>query len=93
MRKPKYLYLNCPLVPNDKSLSILDKKVQSLKTVCPYIEKPDQYMIMLNSYKLNPKEIRKKIRELEKVMPKNIEEYSEREDKIGKLLELSRMYG
>jgi hypothetical protein len=48
---------------------------------------------MLNSYKLNPKEIRRKIGELEKVMPKNIEEYSKREDKIRRLLELSRMYG
>ena len=46
---------------------------------------------MLHSYKLNPKEIRREIRELEKVKPKNIEEYSEREDKIRKLLEFARM--
>ena len=34
------------------------------------------------------REIRSKIRELEKVKLKDIEEYSEREDKIRKLLEL-----
>ena len=43
---------------------------------------------MLHSYKLSHREIRRKIRELEEVKPKDIEEYSEKEDKIRKLLEL-----
>ena len=43
---------------------------------------------MLHNYKLNHREIRIKIRELEEVKPKNLEEYYEREDKISKLLEL-----
>ena len=43
---------------------------------------------MLYSYKLSHREIRRKIRELEEVKPKDIEEYSEKEDKIRKLLEL-----
>ncbi len=43
---------------------------------------------MLDSYKISHREIRRKIRELEEVKPKNNEEYGEREDKIRKLLEL-----
>ena len=44
---------------------------------------------MLHNYKVNPKDIRETIMELEKAKPKNIQEYREREDKIRKLLELT----
>ena len=46
---------------------------------------------MLHNYKGNPKDIRRTIIELENVKPKNIQEYSEREEKIRKLLELTRV--
>jgi hypothetical protein len=45
---------------------------------------------MLDSSKLSHGEIRSKIKELEEVKPKNLEKYTEREDKIRKLLELAR---
>jgi hypothetical protein len=45
---------------------------------------------MLDSYNLSHRDIRRKIRELEEVKPKNLEKYTEREDKIRKLLELAR---
>ena len=43
---------------------------------------------MADSHKLSQEEIRIRIRELEEVKPKKIEEYTEREAKIYKLLAL-----
>ena len=47
--------------------------------------------MILDNYNLSQRDIRRKIKELEGFKPKNLEEYSEREDKIRKLLELARM--